>query len=113
MPHSARAIITFLGDDGQPVDPGFGVPGFGSGRPDNSLPGAPAYPSHGLPGGPVQLPVYPFDPTLGPDNELPDTPSVWPPRPGNKFLVKYLACVGLILVPDNSLPDSGQGAQPK
>ena len=110
MPHSARAIITFLGDDGQPVDPSYGVPGYGSGRPDNSLPGG-GYPSHGLPGGPITLPVYPYDPTVGVDNTLPDAPvTVWPPRPGGHFVVKYLACQGLILVPDNELPES---AQPK
>jgi hypothetical protein len=29
------------------------------------------------------------------------------PRPGRKYVVKWLACVGLILVPDNSLPGQG------
>lgn len=113
MPHSARAIITFLGDNGEPVDPGYGVPGVG-GRPDNSLPGG-GYPSHGLPGGGhiTTLPVFPFDPTEKPDNTLPtppDRPVVWPPQPGNRFIVKWIACVGLGLVPDNSLPPT---AEPK
>jgi len=105
---SRMAIITFL--DGQPVDPGFGVgapgnrpdnslpPGYGGGRPDNSLPGG---------GGITTLPVFPFDPTK-PDNELPggggNSPDNSLPRPGKKYVVKWLACHGLILVPDNDLP---------
>jgi hypothetical protein len=94
------AIITFL--DGQvdnslplpPVYPSQGLPGFG-GRPDQSLPP-----------GAVQLPVYPFDPTL-PDNSLPGPqpgPDNGLPVPGRKYVIKYLACKGLILVPDNTLP---------
>lgn len=110
MAYSARAIITFLGDDGQPVDPGYGVPG---GHPSQGLPIGGGHPSHGLPGGghAIQLPVYPFDPTR-PNNDLPDNdrPVVWPPRPGSKFIVKYLACVGLIGVPDQGLPE---GPEPK
>jgi hypothetical protein len=107
MPHSARAIITFLGDDNQPVDPGYGVPGYGGGRPDNSLPGG-GRPDNSLPGGGhiVTLPVFPFDPTR-PDNSLPDGGGSVDnslPRPGKKYVVKWLACHGLILVPDNSLP---------
>jgi hypothetical protein len=113
---SRLAIITFLtpsGGDvdnslpGAPVFPSQGlpvVPGVwpGHGRPDNSLPG--------LPPESIQLPVLPFDPTV-PDNTLPVPPTVWPPRPGHKFVAKWIACHGLVLVPDNSLPDSG--AQPK
>jgi hypothetical protein len=107
------AIITFL--DGGPVDPSFGVPGFSGGRPDNSLPGGGVnYPSQGLPGGGhiSLLPVYPFDPTLNPDNSLPNQPEAGNdlPRPGKKYVVKWLACQGLILVPDNSLP--GSSARP-
>jgi hypothetical protein len=100
---SRLAIITFLNPNGggdvdnslpgAPVYPGNALPGYG--RPDNSLPG--------LPPQAIQLPVLPFDPTV-PDNSLPDVPVVWPPRPGNKFVIKWLACHGLVLVPDNSLP---------
>ena len=109
MPQSVRAIITFVGDGGQPVDPSYGVPGFG-GRPDNSLPGY-GRPDNSLPGGGhiSLLPVYPFDPTLGPDNELPGSggsPDNSLPRPGRKYVVKWLACQGLILVPDNTLPST-------
>ena len=111
--NSRMAIITFTDGD----EPG---------RPDNSLPGgSPGYPSQGLPPGAVQLPVFPFDPTL-PDNSLP-TPPGQPPTPGQPlptppgrptnpiapgghFVVKWFACHGLILVPDNTLPPT---AQPK
>jgi hypothetical protein len=80
-----------------PTDPGFGVgggrpdnslPGSG-GRPDNSLPGSGGRPDQGLPGSGGR-----------PDNSLPHPGIV----PGAKFVVKWLACQGLILVPDNSLP---------
>jgi hypothetical protein len=99
---SRFAIITFVDDNGS--------------RPDQGLPGSPAYPSHGLPPGAVTLPVFPFDPTVpdnslpgaqpGPDNTLPGGgyPSGQPIVPGKKFVVKWLACTGLILVPDQSLP---------
>ena len=121
------AMITFLGGGG------------GGGQIDNTLPGSPAYPSHGLPPGGATLPVYPFDPTRPdnslpgsggrpdnslppssgrPDNSLPGSqpgvdntlpgggnyPSHQPIVPGAKFVVKWLACHGLILVPDNTLP---------
>jgi hypothetical protein len=115
MPQSVRAIITFVGDDGAPVDPGYGIPGISGGRPDNSLP--PGYgggqvgnqlPVH-IGGGPIYLPVFPFDPTkpVEPDEPVVDP---GPIRPGRRFVAKWLACSGLILVPDNSLPDT---AQPK
>jgi len=102
--NSKFALITFLD----------GPPSVGGGVPDNSLPGQPVYPSNGLPGGGVitTLPVYPFDPTL-PNNELPNGgayPTPGPIVPGKKFIVKWLACVGLILVPDNELPET---AEPK
>ena len=105
---SRLALITYLDGSGGvpdnslpgisgPVDPGYGRPGYG-GRPDNSLPG----------GGFIStLPVFPFDPTLSPDNSLPgEQPEAGNelPRPGKKYVVKWLACHGLILVPDNSLP---------
>lgn len=102
------AIIHFLDGSDGPVDPGFGVP-VGGGRPDNSLPGTgPNYPGHALPGGGhiATLPVFPFDPTR-PSNELPgEQPEAGNelPRPGKKYVVKWLACTGLILVPDNELP---------
>jgi|SRR6188474_1575989 len=96
------ALIQFLDGDG-PVDPGFGqLPGYGGGHPS----GGPVLP----PGG-VTLPVYPFDPTR-PDNSLPGggQPDNSLPSPGRRYIVKWLACSGLILVPDNSLP---QTAEPK
>ena len=108
------AIIHFLDGADGPVDPGFGVPGYGGGRPDNSLPGSPAHPGNALPppGHIVTLPVYPFDPTR-PDAGLPPSqpgvdnglPSV---RPGMKFIAKWVQCGGLILVPDNELPETPQ-----
>jgi hypothetical protein len=100
--NSKLALITFM--DG------------GGGSIDNSLPGAPVYPSGGpVPPGGALLPVYPFDPTRPdnslpgggvPDNSLPPAPArpVQPIAPGGRFIVKWLACQGLILVPDNSLP---------
>ena len=130
---SRLAIITFLdqrtGGDvdntlpGGPVYPGQGLPG-GPNYPSQGLPGGPNYPSQGLPGGGYPshglpggghislLPVFPFDPTR-PDNELPgDQPEAGNelPRPGKRYVVKWLACQGLILVPDNSLPET---AEPK
>lgn len=105
MASTRKALITFL-DEG--ADPGYDVPGYG-GHPDNSLPGFPARPSHDLPGyGHISLlPVFPFDPTV-PSNELPSGghPSTGPVVPGRKFVVKWLACTGLILVPDNELPQT-------
>jgi len=127
---SRLAIITFLDGSGAPVDPGYGG-GIAAGRPDNSLPGwippvDPGYgrpgisggrPDQGLPGGGhiATLPVFPFDPTkpdggLTPGNELPGGGGI---RPGAKFVVKWLACTGLILVPDNELPEPTDPAQPK
>ena len=91
------AFIHYL-DEG-PVDPAFGIPGYGGGHPDNSLPGTPP--------GAVQLPVFPFDPTR-PDNSLPPGGHIdnGLPVPGKRYVVKYLACKGLILVPDNELPET-------
>jgi hypothetical protein len=111
---SRLAIITFISPGGGDVD--NTLPG-GPVYPSHGLPGLPPYvsggpiypgghPGHGLPGGgdAVQLPVFPFDPTK-PDQGLPDKPVVWPPRPGMRFMIKFMACVGLILVPDQGLPD--------
>jgi len=83
------ANITFIG--GGQVDPGYGV----------SAP----------PPGAVQLPVFPFDPTR-PDQGLPSGGHVDNslPVPGKRYVVRWLACHGLILVPDNSLP--GQSGRP-
>jgi hypothetical protein len=73
-----------------PVDPGFGVPGFG-GRPDQGLPGYghpdQGLPGHGHPGN--ALPIAPVRPS--PPIVLP--PGMWPPSlpPGTNL-------------PDNSLP---------
>jgi hypothetical protein len=110
------AVITFMDDSGS------------GNRPDQGLPGGgPNYPTTGpLPPGAVTLPVFPFDPTL-PDNTLPGSqpgidntlpgggvggghPSGQPIVPGRKFVVKWFACQGLILVPDNTLPPT---AEPK
>ena len=108
---SRLAIITFI--DGQggnyPSNELPGIPGF----PDNTLPGGGGgRPDQGLPPGATTLPVFPFDPTI--DNSLPGAPPPMPdqglPRPGRKYVVKYLACKGLILVPDNTLPPT---AEPK
>lgn len=130
---SRLAIITFITPNGGDVDnslpggpvypgqglpippvyPGQGLPPF-PGRPDNSLPGFGGRPDNSLPGMPpqaIQLPVFPFDPTL-PDNELPDKPVVWPPRPGMRMLVKFIACIGLVMVPDNTLPETPE-VEPK
>lgn len=104
------AVITYLDE-------------MGSGNfPDNSLPSG-GRPDNSLPPGATQLPVYPFDPTI--DNSLPTPPGGHVdnglPVPGKRFIVKYLACKGLILVPDNSLPGTpvhpdnslpGSGARP-
>ena len=100
------AMITFLDGSGGPsID--NSLPGGGSGgRPDNALPGGgghPWLPGHLPPGG-TTLPVYPFDPTL-PDGGG-EYPGGGPIRPGRKFVVKYLMCSGLILVPDNELPET-------
>ena len=131
---SKIAMITFYdAGDQVPVDPGYGVGGghpstgpiYGGGHPSHGLPGGPVYPSHGLPGGGhiALLPVFPFDPTR-PDNSLPGEgtkPDQGLPGqggghpshpiqivPGARFVVKWLACQGLILVPDNSLPETPQ-----
>ena len=110
---SRLALITFLTPDQPGID--NSLPG-GGGYPSNGLPSNPVYPSgQPLPGGGhiSTLPVYPFDPTLIPDNSLPGNGGSIDnelPRPGKKYIVKWLACVGLILVPDNSLPDT---AEPK
>jgi hypothetical protein len=79
-----------------PTDPGFGV--GRPPRPDQGLPGSGARPDQGLPGS-----------QPGPDNTLPSggaRPSqpIHEVHPGMRFAVKWLACAGLILVPDNSLP---------
>jgi hypothetical protein len=103
------AWIHFVDQDGPNVDnslpSGPGFPGGGpifSGRPDNSLPKPP--------GSIGTLPVFPFDPTTGPDNSLPGPqPTPTPPiqlHPGLRLVVKYMACVGFIAVPDNSLPET-------
>ena len=105
------ALIQFLDGGDGPVDPGFGMPAlpphisggpiYGGGHPGNALP---------PPGSIATLPVYPFDPTR-PDAGLPPSqpgvdnglPSI---RPGMKFVAKWLQCGGLILVPDQGLPET-------
>lgn len=117
--NSRLAVISFM--DNGPVDPGYGVPGFGGGYPSQGLPISPGHPGNALPGGGhiALLPVFPFDPTIDnslpgsgverPDNSLPgggNYPSGQPIVPGKKFVVKWLACHGLILVPDQGLPET-------
>lgn len=98
---SRLAFITFLDDGDSPTNPIFLPPVY----PGHGLPHPPVRPDNSLPGGAINLPVFPFDPTL-PNNELPTEPPVrvWPPQPGMKFVIKWLACSGLVLVPDNTLP---------
>ena len=109
------AVITFMDGAGTPDN---SLPG--GNYPSQGLPSGPNYPSHGLPPGAVHLPVYPFDPTV-PDQGLPTppgtpgTPLPTPPgkptqpiAPGGHFVVKWFACHGLILVPDNTLPPTPQ-----
>ena len=79
---------------GRPDRPNQGLPGSG-GRPDQSLPGSQPKPDNTLPGG----------------SNRPSQPIYTPVAPGAKFVVKWLACTGLILVPDNSLP-SGPPQRP-
>jgi hypothetical protein len=107
---SRLALITFIDGQGGGNYPSNELPGFPS-FPSNALPGSQPGIDNSLPPGTVTLPVFPFDPTI--DNSLPSTPSVPDqalPRPGKRYVVKYLACKGLILVPDNSLPPT---AEPK
>jgi len=85
-----------------PTDPGYGQ-GRPGNRPDNSLPGRPNRPDNSLPGSGGR-----------PDNSLPGSsnrPSNELPCPGKKYVVKWLACQGLILVPDNELPSGGSPDQ--
>jgi hypothetical protein len=128
---SKLVMLTYADD--APLFPSQGLPG----APVYPSQGLPVYPTTGpvpgLPPGAVQLPVFPWDPTVTPPiatpppvagQPLPTPPgTVTPPiatpppiaanpiAPGGRFIVKYLACVGLILVPDNSLPTNP--AQPK
>jgi len=92
-----------------PVYPGQGLPGGGPVDPGYGHPGGGPHPGHGLPGGGhiSHLPVFPFDPTR-PDQGLPDEPQPGNdlPRPGKRYIVKWLACYGLILVPDHELPET-------
>lgn len=95
-----------------PVDPGFGV--GGGFRPDNSLPGAPAYPSTG----PIKPPGRPILPPH-PDNGLPPSghpwlPGHWEPIDpgfGKPPIFGWVPVdpgfgVGGPARPDNTLPDS-------
>jgi hypothetical protein len=128
--YSRLAFITFIESRDGEVDNSLpGIPAYPSqglpippAYPGQGLPHPPHFPSQGLPpfqGGPIQLPVWPFDPDQGPVD--PPRPA-HPIAPGSKFIVKWLACHGLVLVPDNSLPGSpatpdntlpGGGASPK
>jgi hypothetical protein len=45
-------MIVPVGEIDAPIDPGFGRPGYGGGRPDHGLPGSPGHPDQGLPGSP-------------------------------------------------------------
>lgn len=111
------AYIQFVGQSGQ-VDPGYGVPApppgavqlpvfpfdptrpdqglpGGGGRPDQSLPGSQPHPDNTLPGQGAR-----------PDQGLPSHGHIdnGLPVPGKRYVVKWLACHGLILVPDQGLP---------
>ena len=77
-----------------PVYPGHGLPTTPGVHPGHDLPGGPH-----IGGGPIYLPVFPFDPTKPVEPGAPPIASN-PIAPGGRFLVKWLACVGLILVPD-------------
>lgn len=125
MPVNRLAVITFLDGEGGNY-PGQGLPGGpvypGQGLPGGGFPGQ-GYPGQGLPPGGtidnslppgvVTLPVFPFDPTI--DNSLPGgpgAPDISLPMPGKKYIVKWLACKGMILVPDQGLPGgSGRPGQ--
>ena len=105
MPYSRTAIITFLDNDGG-LSPDQSLPGGGYPSTGPVRPGRPVDPNYGMGGDHITtLPVFPFDPTV-PDNSLPGggTPDNDLPRPGRRYVVKWLACYGLILVPDNELP---------
>ena len=95
------ALIKFL-DENEPVDPGFGVPGYSGNRPSNELPKPP--------GSIGTLPVFPFDPSAPViDNSLPSSGHPSHPihlHPGLRLVVKYVACMGFIAVPDNELPET-------
>jgi hypothetical protein len=93
-----------------PMYPSGGFP-VAPGYPSGGFPVAPGHPSGGFPiapGLPITLPVFPYDPTLEPTPPIagttPPPPTTKPIEPGARFIVKWLACVGLILVPDNTLP---------
>jgi hypothetical protein len=92
--------------------PDQGLPG-GGGHPSHPIAPGGGSPSHPIalppPGQAATLPVFPFDPTqpIAP-GDVPH-PS-HPIAPGSRFVVKWLACHGLVLVPDNSLP--GAPARP-
>lgn len=94
------ALIHII-DDAGPIDPGYGNrPGYGGGRPDNSLPDGgrdsiwgrpgvdhpgnrpiyhPGHPSHGLPSGGHPGNQLPWTPGH-PDNSLPVPPGITPPE---------------------------------
>lgn len=98
---SKWCLISWADGESAPVDPGFGQP-----VPPVHIGGGPI---HGLPGGGhiSTLPVFPFDPTVDIDNSLPTPPahaSGQPIAPGTRLKVKWLCGVGLIGVPDNTLP---------
>jgi hypothetical protein len=117
---SRLAVITFL--DGGHVDnslPGVGgiptQPIYITPPSAGQLPvyGGGGHPSQPIylppPGQAVQLPVFPYDPTEKPDNSLPPYAAQLPIVPGRKYMVKWLACLGLILVPDHTLPGGRPG----
>ena len=123
--NSQLALITFMGGGGGgQIDntlPGGVPPGavqlpvfpFDPTRPDNSLPPSSGRPDNSLPGSQPgvdnTLPGQPGHPSQGLPSS-PGHPSHQPIVPGAKFVVKGLACHGLILVPDNTLPPT---AEPK
>jgi len=108
------ARITPVDAEGRPVDPGYGIPGGGGGRPDQGLPivrspGHPivlppappdAHPDHdlpplaGLPSHPIYIPGTPEHPIVVPPG------TVWPPLPpesgvaGRVWILIYVLGVG-------------------
>jgi hypothetical protein len=116
---SRLAVITFLdgqvdnslpgGVGGIPTQPIF-IGGGASQLPSYGGGGSPSHPIYlPPPGQAVNLPVFPFDPTKPVDPDEPVAGQL-PVMPGRRYIVKWLACVGLILVPDNSLPTEPEPA---
>ena len=92
-----------------PVDPGYGIPDYGAGRPDNSLPYPPARPTH-----PIHWPPVTPDNTLPGDVPVVSLPIVLPERgtkpvdPEQMFVLRWSPVYGWVIV-----PVGGDEAEPK